>query len=149
MFCCLNLCSLFSFRHHLQLGGHLHPSHQQRLEPHPVHLDHQLFQRAGGGLTLSLAKKTHVEKRPQKPHVLHNIHGNDTAPLLPATTLPPAGVTDWCRSPLRLREAGTFLALCTLLVESLLLAGYIFRLLHDSGTTLMRLALHWKKNNNH
>lgn len=69
------LFRLFSFRDHLQLGGHLHPPHQQRLEPHPLHVDHQLLQRAGGNPTLSVAEKTHAEKRPQKPHLLHNLHG--------------------------------------------------------------------------
>ncbi len=109
------------FRHHLQLGCHLHPAHQQRLEPHPVHLDHQLLQRAGGSLTLSLAEETHLEKRPQKPHLLHNLHGDATGSVLPATSLPPAGVTDGRRSSLRLTEAGTIVALCKLRVEGLLL----------------------------
>ncbi len=102
---------LFPFRHHLQLGSDLHPSHQQRLEPHPVHLNHQLLQRAGGTLTVSLAEKTHIEKRPQKPHLLHNRHGHAAGALLPAASLPPAGVTERRRSSLRLRETGTFQAL--------------------------------------
>lgn len=100
---------LLPLRHHLQLGGHLHPSHQQRLESHPVHLDHQFLQRAGGTLTLSLAETTHFKKRPQKSHLLHNLHGRTSGPLLPATSLPP--VTECRRSSLRLIEAGTFLAL--------------------------------------
>ena len=111
---------LSSFRHHLQLGCHLRPSHQQRLEPHPVHLDHQLLQRAGGAPALSLAEKTHVEKRPQEPHLLHHLHGGVAASLLPATGLPPAGVTDQRRSPLRLRGGRKpLLALFEPLVEVL------------------------------
>lgn len=102
---------LSSLRLHLQLDSYLHSSHQQCLEPHPVHFDHQLFQRAGGSLTLSLAEKTHLEKRPQKPHFFHNLHGDPTGSLLPATSLLPACITEWRRSPLCLRGAGTFLAL--------------------------------------
>lgn len=32
-------------RHHQLLGGHIHPAHKQRPEPHPVHADHAAFQR--------------------------------------------------------------------------------------------------------
>lgn len=99
---------LFSFRHNLQLGGHLHPSHQQRLEPHRIYLDHQLLQRAGGSLPLSLAEKTHLEKRPQKPNLLHELHGDPSGSRLPAACLPPAGVYKPRRPSLRLREAGAF-----------------------------------------
>lgn len=116
---------LSSFRHHLQLDSYLHPSHQQRLEPHPVHLDYQLLQRAGGTLTLSLAEKTHLEKRPQKPHLLHNLHGDATGSLLQATSLPPAGVPERGRSPLRLRRQDLGAALCKLGVEGLLMVIYL------------------------
>lgn len=91
--CCLMIL-LFLTRLHLQLGGDLHPPHQQRLEPHPVHPDHQLLQRAGGTVALPLAEETHLEKRPQKPHLLHDLHGGPAGALLQATSLPPAGVTD-------------------------------------------------------
>ena len=117
-----------SFRNHLQLGGHLHPPHQQRLEPHPLHPDHQLLQRTGGALTLSLAEETHLEKRPQKPHILHHLHR--AGHVLPEAGLPPAGVTDWCRPSLRLREEGAL----PVNYESGDFECSILRLLHASGT---------------
>lgn len=113
-----------SSRHHLQLGGNLHSSHQQRLESHSVHLDHQLFQRAGRSLTLSLAEKTHLKKRPQKRHLFHDVHGGTPRSHLSATSLPPAGVTERRGSSLCLRETRTFTALCKLHVVNLLLVKY-------------------------
>lgn len=99
-----NCILLFFFRHYLELGSHLHPSHQQCPEPHPVHPDHQLLQRAGGALTVSLAEETHSEKRPQKPHLLHSLHGELAGSLLPAAGLPPTCVIDRHRPSLWLRE---------------------------------------------
>ncbi|KAM4545255.1 relaxin receptor 2a isoform 2-T2 [Odontesthes bonariensis] len=91
-------------RYNFKLGCHLYPSNQQCLEPHPVHIDHKLLQRAGGSFTLSVAEKTYPEERPQKPHLLHDLHGDATGPLLPATCLPAAGFNDQRRSSLRLKE---------------------------------------------
>lgn len=84
-------------RHHFQLGGHLHPSHQQRLESYSAHADHQLLQRAGGGFTLSLAEK---EKGPQARHVLHRLCGGGPQSRLQGTGLPAASVAGQPRSSL-------------------------------------------------
>lgn len=77
-------------RHHFQLGGNLHPSHQQRFESYSLHADDQLFQRAGGGFTLPLAEK---EKGPQERHVFHRLCGGGPQSQLQGTSLPAASVT--------------------------------------------------------
>lgn len=138
-----------SSRHHLQLGGNLHSSHQQRLESHFVHLDHQLFQRAGGSLTLSLAEKTHLKKRQQKRHLFHDVHGGAPRSHLSATSLPPAGIIEPHGSSLCLRETRTFMALCKLHVVNLLLVKYSCSCItyneHVSTGTINEAVSWWSK----
>lgn len=106
---CNTICDfLCSLRHHLQLGCHLCPSHQQCLKSHLIHADDEFLQRTGGGFALSVAEETHSEKRPQKPHLFHHFHGNVEAALLPAAVLPPAGVPDRWRSSVRLTREHFF-----------------------------------------
>lgn len=120
-YCCWH--RLFSFRHHIQLGSHLHPSHQQRLEPYPVHLDHKLIQRAGRRFTLSLGEKEHGEKRPCPQ--------SSWSSLLPVTSLPSAGIAEWGRSLLCLKGERTFLAFCKTCVS--VCNGFNFNMLTNSN----------------
>lgn len=96
-------------RHHFQLGGNLHSSHQQRLESYFVHADDQLFQRAGGGLALSLAEK---KKGPQERHLFHRLCGGAPQSHVQGTSLPAASVTGQPWSTLCLTQTGACSALC-------------------------------------
>lgn len=103
-------------RHNFQLGGNLHSPHQQRLESYSVHADDQLFQRAGGGLTLSLAEK---KKGPQERHLFHRLCGGAPQSHLQGISLSAAGVTRQPWSALCLTQTGACSALCMLLVVNI------------------------------
>lgn len=72
-----------SCRHYKLLGSYLHPAHQQCPEPHPLHTDYQLLQRAGGAVTVPLATQLILNERPQEPYQHHNLHGTFQAYVLP------------------------------------------------------------------
>lgn len=63
-----------SLRNNNILGGDLHPPHQQCLESHPVHADHQFLQRAGGTFMVPLAETAKAQTGPQEPHQLCYLH---------------------------------------------------------------------------
>lgn len=66
--------NFFSLRNNNILGGDLHPPHQQCLESHPVHTDHQFLQRAGGTFVVPLAETAKAQTGPQEPHQLCYLH---------------------------------------------------------------------------
>lgn len=65
------------------MGSDLHPAHQQRLESHSLHFDHQLLQGAGGAVTVPLATQVIINEGPQEPNQHHNLHGTLQAGVLP------------------------------------------------------------------